>query len=71
MMAEPGSSGGAILNSKNEVLGVHAFRIASGDYQKYNLNTMAEQAILKACTPKTSFLLFKIAPPEEPGSAII
>ncbi|CAL29347.1 hypothetical protein SCA_2444 [Staphylococcus carnosus subsp. carnosus TM300] len=42
MMAEPGSSGGAILNSKNEVLGVHAFRIASGDYQKYNLNTMAE-----------------------------
>ncbi|MDK8644847.1 serine protease [Staphylococcus condimenti] len=42
MMAEPGSSGGAILNSKNEVLGVHAFRIASGEYQKYNLNTMAE-----------------------------
>lgn len=42
MMAEPGSSGGAVLNSKNEVLGVHAFRIASGEYQKYNLNTMAE-----------------------------
>ncbi|MHD0396301.1 trypsin-like serine peptidase [Staphylococcus simulans] len=42
MMAEPGSSGGAVLNSKNEILGVHAFRIASGDYQKYNLNTMAE-----------------------------
>ncbi|PTJ00417.1 trypsin-like serine peptidase [Staphylococcus simulans] len=42
MMAEPGSSGGALLNSKNEVLGVHAFRIASGEYQKYNLNTMAE-----------------------------
>lgn len=42
MMAEPGSSGGAILNSKSEVIGVHAFRIASGEYQKYNLNTMAE-----------------------------
>ncbi|WP_316959088.1 trypsin-like serine peptidase [Staphylococcus simulans] len=42
MIAEPGSSGGAVLNSKNEVLGVHAFRIASGEYQKYNLNTMAE-----------------------------
>ncbi|WP_412518972.1 trypsin-like serine peptidase [Staphylococcus simulans] len=42
MMAEPGSSGGAVLNSKNEVLGVHAFRIASGEYQTYNLNTMAE-----------------------------
>ncbi|PTJ43002.1 trypsin-like peptidase domain-containing protein [Staphylococcus simulans] len=42
MMAEPGSSGGAVLNSKNEVLGVHAFRIAFGEYQKYNLNTMAE-----------------------------
>ncbi len=42
MMAEPGSSGGAILNSKNEVLGIHAFRIDSGDYKKYHLNTMAE-----------------------------
>ncbi|WP_241959188.1 trypsin-like serine peptidase [Mammaliicoccus vitulinus] len=42
MMAEPGSSGGAILNSKNEVLGVHAFRIDSGDFKKYHLNTMAE-----------------------------
>ena len=42
MMAEPGSSGGAVLNSKNEVIGVHAFRINSGDYKKYNLNTMAE-----------------------------
>lgn len=42
MMAEPGSSGGAVLNSKNEIIGVHAFRINSGDYKKYNLNTMAE-----------------------------
>lgn len=42
MMAEPGSSGGAVLNSKNEVIGVHAFRLNSGDYKKYNLNTMAE-----------------------------
>lgn len=42
MMAEPGSSGGAILNSKNEVLGVHAFRIDSGDYKKYHMNSMAE-----------------------------
>nr|WP_239751296.1 serine protease [Mammaliicoccus sp. H-M34] len=42
MMAEPGSSGGAVLNSKNEVIGVHAFRIDSGDYKKYHLNTMAE-----------------------------
>ncbi|MGI2264077.1 trypsin-like peptidase domain-containing protein [Staphylococcus cohnii] len=42
MMAEPGSSGGAILNSKNEILGIHAFRIDSGDYKKYHLNTMAE-----------------------------
>lgn len=42
IMAEPGSSGGAILNSKNEVLGIHAFRIDSGDYKKYHLNTMAE-----------------------------
>ncbi|MCD8820498.1 trypsin-like serine protease [Staphylococcus gallinarum] len=42
IMAEPGSSGGAILNSKNEILGVHAFRIDSGDYKKYHLNTMAE-----------------------------
>lgn len=42
MMAEPGSSGGSILNSKNEILGVHAFRIDSGDYKKYHLNTMAE-----------------------------
>lgn len=42
MMAEPGSSGGAVLNSKNEVIGIHAFRLNSGDYKKYNLNTMAE-----------------------------
>lgn len=42
MKAEPGSSGGAILNSKNEVLGVHSFRINSGEYKKYNLNTMSE-----------------------------
>lgn len=42
MMAEPGSSGGAILNNKNEILGIHAFRIDSGDYKKYHLNTMAE-----------------------------
>lgn len=42
MMAEPGSSGGSILNSKNEILGVHTFRIDSGDYKKYHLNTMAE-----------------------------
>nr|WP_263314524.1 trypsin-like serine protease [Mammaliicoccus sp. Marseille-Q6498] len=42
MMAEPGSSGGAILNNKNEILGVHAFRIDSGDFKKYHLNTMAE-----------------------------
>lgn len=42
MMAEPGSSGGTVLNSKNEVIGVHAFRVDSGDYKKYNLNTMAE-----------------------------
>lgn len=42
MMAEPGSSGGAVLNSKNEIIGVHAFRIDSGDYKKYHLNTMAE-----------------------------
>lgn len=33
MMAEPGSSGGAVLNSKNEVIGVHAFRLNSGDYK--------------------------------------
>lgn len=42
MMAEPGSSGGAVLNSKNEIIGVHAFRVDAGDYKKYHLNTMAE-----------------------------
>ncbi|BGE81121.1 trypsin-like peptidase domain-containing protein [Staphylococcus petrasii] len=42
MMAEPGSSGAAVLNDKNEVLGIHAFRVDSGDYKKYHLNTMAE-----------------------------
>lgn len=42
MMAEPGSSGGAVLNSKNEIVGVHAFRVDSGEYKTYHLNTMAE-----------------------------
>ncbi|MEQ5991136.1 trypsin-like serine peptidase [Staphylococcus saccharolyticus] len=42
MMAEPGSSGAAVLNSKNEIIGVHAFRVDSGDYKKYHLNAMAE-----------------------------
>ncbi|SUL94282.1 V8-like Glu-specific endopeptidase [Staphylococcus caprae] len=42
MMAEPGSSGGAVLNSKNEIVGVHAFRVNSGEYKTYHLNTMAE-----------------------------
>lgn len=42
MMAEPGSSGAAVLNDKNEVLGIHAFRVDSGEYKTYHLNTMAE-----------------------------
>ena len=42
MMAEPGSSGAAVLNSKNEIIGVHAFRVDSGDNKKYHLNEMAE-----------------------------
>ncbi len=42
MMAEPGSSGGAVLIVKNEIVGVHAFRVDSGDYKTYHLNTMAE-----------------------------
>ncbi|MDK6298163.1 trypsin-like serine peptidase [Staphylococcus caprae] len=42
MMAEPGSSGGAVLNSKNEIIGIHAFRVNAGDYKKYHLNSMGE-----------------------------